>query len=49
MDQASAKRASHEQQAPGATADPASGRAPCQEPKLAFIEPKLAHMGDWKR
>jgi hypothetical protein len=45
MDQTTGQHASHELEAPGATAAPAAGKAPWQEPKLAFIEPKLTTHG----
>lgn len=45
MDQATGQQASHEPEAPGATASPAAGKEPWQEPKLAFIEPKLIKHG----
>jgi hypothetical protein len=45
MEQATGQHASHEPEAAGVTASPASGQAPWQEPKLAFIEPKLTTHG----
>jgi hypothetical protein len=45
MDQATGQHMSHEPEATGGTASPTSGKAPWQEPKLAFIEPKLTTHG----
>jgi hypothetical protein len=45
MDQTSGQQASQAGEAPGSTADPASGKEPWQEPKLAFIEPKPTKHG----
>jgi hypothetical protein len=45
MDQPTMQRVSHEEEAQGATASPASGKEPWREPKLAFIEPKLTEHG----
>ena len=45
MDQASGQQESHEREVPGATADAAPSKEPWQEPKLAFIEPKLTTHG----
>jgi hypothetical protein len=45
MDQANGPPTSEEREALGATADPAAGKEPWQEPKLAFIEPKLTTHG----
>jgi hypothetical protein len=45
MDQTTGQHASQAGEAPGAMASPASGKEPWQEPKLAFIEPKLTTHG----
>ena len=45
MDQATWQQPSYERETPGATASPAAGKEPWQEPKLAFIEPKLTTHG----
>jgi hypothetical protein len=45
MDEATGQRASQAGEGPGVTASPASGKEPWQEPKLAFIEPKLTIHG----
>jgi hypothetical protein len=45
MDQVTAQQASQEWEAPGVTADLVPSKEPWQEPKLAFIEPKLTKHG----
>jgi hypothetical protein len=45
MDQATGQHASHAREGPGTAAVPAAGKEPWQEPKLAFIEPKLTTHG----
>ena len=45
MEQAAGQHASDAGEGPGTTASPASGKKPWQEPKLAFIEPKLTTHG----
>jgi len=46
MDQPTIQRVSYEEGAQGATPSPASGKEPWQEPKLAYIEPKLTEHGE---
>ena len=45
MDQAIGQQASHKREEQGTTASSDSSKAPWQEPKLAFIEPKLTKHG----
>jgi hypothetical protein len=45
MDQAAGQHTSQAGEVPGATADPTSAKEPWQEPKRAFIEPKLTTHG----
>jgi len=45
MDQPTGQHTSHAGEALGSTVSPASGKAPWQEPKLTFIEPKLTKHG----
>jgi hypothetical protein len=45
MDQATGQRASQAGEAPGSTASPACGKERWNEPKLAFIAPKLIKHG----
>jgi hypothetical protein len=45
MDQSTGQHVSHERAAPAAMAAPATGKELWQEPKLAFIEPKLIKHG----
>jgi hypothetical protein len=45
MDQAIGQHASHTREEPGTTTSSAASKEPWQEPKLAFIEPKLTPHG----
>lgn len=45
MDQTTGQHASEEGQVPEVSADPDPSKAPWQEPKLIFIEPKLTTHG----
>jgi hypothetical protein len=45
MDQATGQQVSQAGEAPGVTADSVLSKEPWQEPKLAFIEPKLTKHG----
>jgi hypothetical protein len=45
VDQSTRQDTSRADETPGTTAASASGKAPWQEPKLAFIEPKLTTHG----
>jgi hypothetical protein len=45
MDQTTGQHASHEREVSEVTAASAVGKAPWQEPKLVFIEPKLIKHG----
>jgi hypothetical protein len=45
MEQSTGQHASHMREEPGTMTSPASSKAPWQEPKLAYIEPKLTTHG----
>jgi hypothetical protein len=45
MEQPTEKQASQTREEPGTTASSAASKAPWQDPKLAFIEPKLTAHG----
>lgn len=45
MDEATGQHASQAREVPGSEASAASDKAPWQEPKLAFIEPRLIKHG----
>jgi hypothetical protein len=45
MDQETTRRSQPEQDRPGAGPSPSPDKQPWQEPKLAFVEPKLTKHG----
>lgn len=48
MDMGNVERSREEHEGEGSAAPPTEGKQPWQEPKLAFVEPKLTKHGDLK-